>query len=48
MWANLILYAVRSTKGIKRLYLAERALIKIPENTKDILIGILLGDAHIV
>lgn len=48
MWANLILYAARSTKGIIRLSLAERALVKIPENTKDILVGTLLGDAHIV
>lgn len=37
-----------STKGIIRLSSAERALIMIPNDTKDVLIGILLGDAHIV
>jgi hypothetical protein len=38
----------RSTKGIKRLSSTERALITIPKKKKDILVGILLGDAHIV
>jgi hypothetical protein len=37
-----------STKGIKRLSSARRKSISLPEQTKDILIGILLGDAHIV
>lgn len=37
-----------STKGIKRLSSAERANISIPEETKEVLVGILLGDAHIV
>ena len=43
----MILYAARSTKGVTRLSSAERALITIPDETKDILVGILLGDAHI-
>lgn len=42
-----MLYAVRSTKGITRLSSAERALITIPNDLKDVLVGILLGDAHI-
>jgi hypothetical protein len=42
------LFASRSTKGITRLSSSERVLITIPNNIKDILIGILLGDAHIV
>jgi hypothetical protein len=41
------MFAARSTKGITRLSFAERALITIPEGTKDVLVGILLGDAHI-
>lgn len=41
------MFAARSTKGIIRLSSAERALIIIPEETKDVLVGILLGDAHI-
>ena len=46
--ASFVLYAARSTKGIKRLSSIERALITIPDDIKDILVGILLGDAHIV
>lgn len=42
-----MLFAVRSTKGITRLSSAERATIKIPDEVKEVLIGILLGDAHI-
>jgi LAGLIDADG DNA endonuclease family len=42
------LFATRSTKGIKRLSSVERALITIPVDVKEILVGILLGDAHIV
>jgi hypothetical protein len=42
------LYAARSTKGIKRLSSVERDLVTIPNDVKDILVGILLGDAHIV
>lgn len=38
----------RSTKGIKRLSSSERALIELPNEVKEILIGILLGDGHIV
>jgi hypothetical protein len=36
-----------STKGIVRLSSAEITLITIPEEIKEILVGILLGDAHI-
>ena len=42
------MFAARSTKGIKRLSSIDRALITIPDNVKEILVGILLGDAHIV
>lgn len=38
----------RSTKGTTRLSSQERKLIVIPDDIKDVLIGILLGDAHIV
>ena len=38
----------RSTKGITRLSWLERSLIAMPDEIKDILVGILLGDAHIV
>ena len=40
--------AARSTKGITRLSFSERASIKLPDEVKEILIGILLGYAHIV
>lgn len=45
---SIVFYATRSTKGIKRLSKSERALITIPDDVKDILVGLLLGDAHIV
>jgi hypothetical protein len=45
---SLVSFAARSTKGITRLSLAERAGIELPDEIKEILIGILLGDAHIV
>lgn len=48
MSASLVLYAARSTKGILRLSSADRALVSIPEDLKEVLVGILLGDAHIV
>ena len=38
----------RSTKGIKRLSSSERALIKLPDEVKEVLIGILLGDGFVV
>ena len=44
----MILYAIRSTKGVVRLSASEKASINIPEDTKEVLVGILLGDAHIV
>lgn len=37
-----------STKGISPLSLDERALITISNDIKDVLVGIILGDAHIV
>ena len=40
-----MLFSARSTKGITRLSLKERTSITIPENIKDILVGLLLGDA---
>ena len=43
-----VLQVARSTKGIPRLSLSERALIKLTNEVKERLIGILLGDAHIV
>ena len=43
-----MLFSARSTKGITRLSSSERALITLPDEVKDVLIGILLGDAHIV
>jgi hypothetical protein len=43
----MIFFATRPTKGIIRLSSSERALIKLPDDTKDILIGIIIGDAHI-
>lgn len=44
---GLILNKAISTKGIKKLSKAERAKVLIPDEVKEILIGILLGDAHI-
>ena len=46
MGTSLILFAARSTEGIKRLSKSERASINIPDEVKEILIGILLGDAR--
>jgi len=43
-----VLLAARSTKGVTRLSPSERTAIKLPDEIKDILVGILLGDAHIV
>lgn len=43
----IILFAIRSTKGIKRLTSTERAAIQLSGGQKDILVGILLGDGHI-
>jgi len=42
-----VLFAARSTKGITRLSPTERASIKLPDEVKEVLIGILLGDAHL-
>jgi len=41
-------FSARSTKGVTRLSSAEIILTIIPEYIKDILVGVLLGDAHIV
>jgi hypothetical protein len=38
----------RSTKGITRLSCSERTSIILGDEIKDVLIGILLGDARIV
>jgi hypothetical protein len=43
-----MLFSVRSTKGITRLSSEKRASILLPSVIKDVLVGILLGDAHIV
>lgn len=53
-----VFYIASSSKGIKKLSAAsfsplqgekkERAKITIPEETKEVLVGTLLGDAHIV
>lgn len=48
MFASSVIKTTRSTKGIIRLSAAERKLILMPDDIKDVLIGILLGDAHIV
>ena len=37
-----------TSKGVNRLSSMERKLILIPDDIKNILVGILLGDAHIV
>jgi len=42
------LFAARYTKGIKHLSSVEGALITISDHIKEILVGMLLGDAHIV
>jgi len=45
-----LILANRSTKGVSRLSSSERANITLPDEIKEILIGIMLGDAlvHIV
>ena len=45
---GLLFYVARSTKGITRLSSAERVAITLPYDIKDILVGIMLGDGHIV
>jgi LAGLIDADG DNA endonuclease family len=45
---SLVVQTIRSTKGVKRLSSSERTLIILPDKVKEILVGILLGDAHIV
>jgi hypothetical protein len=45
---GIMFFAARSTKGVTCLSSAERILITIPDYIKDILVGVLLGDAHIV
>jgi hypothetical protein len=42
-----VLFAARSTKGITRLSPTERASIKLPDEVKEVLIGILLGDGQV-
>lgn len=48
MFSSPVINTIRPTKGIIRLSAAERKLIVMPCDIKDVLIGILLGDAHIV
>ena len=48
MSASIVTINKRSTKGVSRLSPSERKQILIPNDIKDVLIGILLGDAHIV
>ena len=43
-----MLFAARSTKGVTRLSSSDRALVTLPDEVKEVLIGILLGDGHIV
>ena len=45
---NRVLFSARSTKGVTRLSSSDRALVALPDEVKEVLIGILLGDAHIV
>nr|QID41829.1 GIY-YIG endonuclease [Fusarium pseudograminearum] len=42
-----VLFATRSTKGIIRLSPSERAAVKLPDESKEVLIGILLGDGQV-
>lgn len=44
----MVLFSRRSTKGTNRLSSYERAGIELPDYIREILIGILLCDAHIV
>ena len=46
--ASIVLFAARFTKGISPLSLDEGAFITISDDIKDVLVGIILGDAHIV
>jgi hypothetical protein len=48
LYVGIMFFAARSTKGVTRLSSAERILITIPDYIKDILVGVLLDDAHIV
>jgi hypothetical protein len=43
---SLLLY-VKSTKGIKRLSKEERTLIYIPQEIKNLLVGLILSNGHI-
>ena len=45
---SLFIHRISFTKGIPRLSSADRAMVTIPDDIKDVLVGILLGDAHIV
>lgn len=44
---HLLFYAARSTLGVLRLSWAQRALVTMPDDLQEVLVGILLGDAHI-
>jgi hypothetical protein len=42
-----VILSARTTKGITRLSPSERSAIKLPDEVKEVLIGILLGDAQV-
>ena len=42
------MFVAHSIKDIKHLSSVDRALITISDDVKEILVGMLLGDAHIV
>lgn len=42
-----VILSARTTKGITRLSPSERSAIILPDEVKEILIGILLGDAQV-
>ena len=42
-----MLFAVCSIKGVTRLSCSLRAIVILPDEVKQVLIGILLGDAHL-
>ena len=45
---SLVLQASCYTKGIGRLSSSERAILELPVEVKEILVGIFLWDSHIV
>jgi len=41
------LFYAKSTKGIKRLTKEEKAVFYIPNNLRNVIVGIMLSDGHI-